>query len=479
MLKHPVIDADAHWQESHLVLGEYLRKIAGPTLSTKYLGGGAFGGTTRGEISKVWAASSDAERLRQRYRRQPWWGVPSKTIDYATFRLPKLFYDRLDEIGIDFSIVYPTLGLSLEGIRDPELRAAAVRAYNTMAAETFKPYSRRITPVAVIPRRSPKEAVEEVTFAVKELGFKAVTISGTLIRHSGRDQIFVDALGLDNEENYDQLWQRCVDLGVAVTSHAGSLSWPDRASVTNFVANHIGHFAQANHLFARSLFLGGVTKRFPTLNIALLEGGAGWARILLNDLVGHFEKRNIDAMNQNLRPSNVNQKQLAELIDRYADDGIKKLIGREYEGIDALNKGESLGNEESEHMNDFAASGIADKEQLIRQYSQNFYFGCEADDPMTMTAFDRRMGVPLNAVFSSDIGHWDVPDVTHVLHEAYEMLEHGLLNEANFRAFTFANATHLHAGMNPDFFKNTSVEAQVRAELAAVGDGINLAGNFV
>jgi hypothetical protein len=52
-------------------------------------------------------------------------------------------------------------------------------------------------------------------------------------------------------------------------------------------------------------------------------------------------------------------------------------------------------------------------------------------------AFDGKylaFGARLKAIFSSDIGHWDVPDMTTVLAEAYELVEHGLLNEGDFRA---------------------------------------------
>jgi hypothetical protein len=53
-----------------------------------------------------------------------------------------------------------------------------------------------------------------------------------------------------------------------------------------------------------------------------------------------------------------------------------------------------------------------------------FYFGCEADDPSNVWAFNARanpLGARLNAIFSSDIGHFDVPDMTEVVPEAYEM----------------------------------------------------------
>ena len=51
-----------------------------------------------------------------------------------------------------------------------------------------------------------------------------------------------------------------------------------RNSPTNFTYNHIGHFADAGHAAAKGIFLGGVTRRFPELRFAFLEGGVGWAR---------------------------------------------------------------------------------------------------------------------------------------------------------------------------------------------------------
>jgi hypothetical protein len=51
--------------------------------------------------------------------------------------------------------------------------------------------------------------------------------------------------------------------------------------------------------------------------------------------------------------------------------------------------------------------------------------------------------------------------------EAYELLEHGMLTEPDFRRFVFANAVHLHGGMNADFFKGTVVEQEAAAELGA------------
>jgi hypothetical protein len=73
----------------------------------------------------------------------------------------------------------------------------------------------------------------------------------------------------------------------------------------------------------------------------------------------------------------------------------------------------------------------------------------------------------LNAIFSSDIGHWDVPDMTEVTAEAYELVEHGLITEDDFRDFVFANPARLWTSMNSDFFEGTAVEHEVKQLLAA------------
>ena len=64
-----------------------------------------------------------------------------------------------------------------------------------------------------------------------------------------------------------------------------------RNSPTNFTYNHIGHFAAAGHAIAKGLFLGGVTRRFPDLRFAFLEGGVGWGCQLFGDLIEHWERR--------------------------------------------------------------------------------------------------------------------------------------------------------------------------------------------
>jgi hypothetical protein len=98
-------------------------------------------------------------------------------------------------------------------------------------------------------------------------------------------------------------------------------------------------------------------------------------------------------------------------------------------------------------MDDFSACKITRKEDWVDLYAKPYYFGCEADDRMNATAFGRSnpFGSKLNAIFSSDIGHFDVIDMRHPLPEAYELVEDGHITGDNFRDFTFANEVRLWA----------------------------------
>ena len=85
----------------------------------------------------------------------------------------------------------------------------------------------------------------------------------------------------------------------------------------------------------------------------------------------------------------------------------------------------------------------------------------------TAWAFDRHGNHRLRPIFSSDVGHFDVVDMTEVLEEAYELVEHGLITEHDLREFVFSNPARLHTAMNPDFFKGTVVEDAVRKEISS------------
>ena len=134
--------------------------------------------------------------------------------------------------------------------------------------------------------------------------------------------------------------------------------------------------------------------------------------------------------------------------------------------LDTLRAFYSRPSARPEQLDEFAAAMISSPEELRDRFVPNFYFGCEADDRMIAWAFNEKvnpLGARLRPIFGSDVSHWDVPDFTEPVEEAFELVEDGVITEADFREFAFVNPARLHYGMNPRFFEGTSVERQVAA----------------
>jgi hypothetical protein len=124
-------------------------------------------------------------------------------------------------------------------------------------------------------------------------------------------------------------------------------------------------------------------------------------------------------------------------------------------------------------IDEFAAVGIDTIDDLRARFEPNFYFGCEADDPLVAWAFRddvNPLGTRLRPVLGSDISHWDVRDMTEPVAEAFELVERGTITERDFRDLTYVNPVRLHAGPNPAFFAGTVCEAAAAAALAEVGE---------
>lgn len=438
-----MIDADGHFFEYVPALDHYLREEGVGDGMAGLMRHASFDGAER------WDALTPEERAAQRPPRTPWWGTPmANTLDFATANAPRLLHSRLDELGIDFAVCYPSVGLLFPNQRDGDVRRACCRAMNRCAADIFTGLQDRMIPVAVIPMFDPDEAVAELEHATGTLGFRAVMLGGFAVRPLEGGGEWVDHLGLDSAHDYDPVWRYLVEHGLSAAFHSGAMGWAGRRSVSNFSYNHMGHFGAASEATAKSLFFGGVFRRFPELRLAFLEGGVTWAVQMLVDLIGHYEKRGPEGIRA-YDPSRLD----AALFDRLMEEH-----GAPMKAVAGAGEFIKEGFGRAQVHEDFAASGVGGAEDIVRQVTTVCTFGCEADDPLTGIAFDTKrmpLGKELRAVFSSDIGHWDVPDMTEVLPEAYEHVEHGWLDARAFRRFLCDNAYRLYAETNPRFFEGT------------------------
>lgn len=460
-IDHPIIDSDGHLVEYLPLVRDFLLEDTDQGLAE------AFDRMTHSSLPRV-SVPSPADRRQRGIHSSGIWGLPARnTLDRATVMLPDLLYRRLDELGIDFAVLYPTYGLTVTALPNTELRCAFARALNRYYAEAYADYRDRLEPVAAIPTFTPQEAIAELDHAVGELGLKTVMFGGTIPRpydaapdSPGR---WIDTLGHDSLYDYDPLWQRCEKLGVAPTFHSGGQGWGTRMSTVNMSYNQVGNFAAADEGTARSLVFGGVPMRFPRLRFAFQEGGVAWAAALLAGIAGHWEKRNAEAI-QTYNPAFLDRVELRQLFEKHATPSVAGRLDR----LDASLRMLSDPDELAADTDMFGDSLLTSVEDLYDIFANRFFFGCEADDPMNVLAFASHLNpgrTTLPAVFASDIGHWDVRDMREVVPEAYELVADGHIDAEQFRAFVFDNPVRLWAGMNPDFFRGTVVESAVAKAL--------------
>ena len=464
-LDYPVIDTDGHIIEALFVIEDFLKEVGGASL-----------------VERFKKAFPRGPRADDAPKTVPWAQFSGKyTIDRATTMLPRLYAQRLEEAGCDFSTLYPTLGFRIQVIPDDEVRAAACRAVNMMYADMFKDVAHKMTPAALIPMNNPTEAVAETEFAVTTLGLKALMTCNEVTR---TPKIVMDEapqlagkvreyspLAIDSPYDYDPFWAKCVELKVCPAGHSMPFIGTHQ-SPKNYIYNRVGFWMTYGHAAARALFMSGTTQRFPQLNWAFLEGGVWWGVALYNDLVEIWEKRNMKAMMEYHDQAAIDVALMEEMTTRYGDDHLT--AERMASAMQALVKAaRTPDGQVPDFVDDWKDVTLNRREDVRDAFVNQFYFGCEADDSLNYTAFNakaNKLGVKIKAMFSSDLGHWDVLDFGDVLHEAYEQVEHGLMGEDDFKDFVFTNPLTFQTRVNPDFFKGTAVEGAVASYTKAAAE---------
>jgi predicted TIM-barrel fold metal-dependent hydrolase len=467
-LRHPIVDADGHILESLPLLMSWTERLYGSAAVDAFHADNA---------------SRPVRTMGCRERGEPrssWWATTNNALDQATCTAPGLFAERMEEIGIDYAILYPSFGLRLLTIPDDRIRRQMIRAQNTMLAELYREHADQMTPVASIPMHTPEEAVEELHHAVKQLGLKAVTMPPAVARPlPAMPDAFpaarlVDRFGIDSEYDYSPVWQACVDLGVAVTFHGGQgyLYLPDgQESYTNFAANHIMAHAYLQLQALKSLLFAGVPRRFPRLRFAFLEGGAGWACDFLHHFEEHWEKRNARGL-ERLDPRRMDQELYDSLLEKYGmpvprrtADGLAWRTGT----FQMSRTAAEVPADAPWIRDEFADSLIEDESDIREIFETQLFFGCEADDRSVYRANDSKgnaLHARLRPLFSSDAGHFDLADMRRAVPESHELLRSGLIDADAYAGFVFENVVRLYGGMNPRFFEGTAVEPEARAVLA-------------
>ncbi|NOT55679.1 MAG: amidohydrolase [Deltaproteobacteria bacterium] len=186
----------------------------------------------------------------------------------------------LDTEGLDYQILFPTLGLLWEGeIRDAGLAAAHCRAYNTWAFEVCAGRLDRLFPAAHISLRDPALAVEEMQ-RIAKFGGHSVMIGSAPVHGKSFGQ-----------PDYDPIWATAQDLNLAVTIHPagnkdylGSAWFRHRNPGFMFISMNV---IQDPRMSLSTMVYDGVFERFPALRVATVESMGSW----VGEWIERFEYR--------------------------------------------------------------------------------------------------------------------------------------------------------------------------------------------
>lgn len=193
----------------------------------------------------------------------------------------KTWLNAMDEGGLSVAYLYPTAGLGIGWIREPDLAVALCKAWNDFVSEEFQKKSPRLKAVALVPFQDVNEAVKELRRSIKDLELAGVMLPAVGLRYP---------LG---HPSYWPIYKEAESLNCMVGVHA-TVRGPQY-----FAADQFDQFIEVHtlsHSFAQmmqmtSLIFRGVLDEFPKLRIAFMEAGCSWAPYWAGRMDEEWEKR--------------------------------------------------------------------------------------------------------------------------------------------------------------------------------------------
>jgi predicted TIM-barrel fold metal-dependent hydrolase len=295
----PLFDADNHLYETQDAMTKYLperysgavryvqvngrTKIAIRGQISDYIPNPTFEVVARpGAMEEYFRIGNPEGKSRREIFGEPMRSVPA-------FREPGPRMELMDELGINRTLMFPTLAsLIEERMRDdPELIHAVVHALNQWLHETWSfNYKDRIFTAPVISLPIVDRAIEELDW-VLERGARLILVRPAPVPGYRGPRSF--AL-----PEFDPFWQRVQDAGILVAMHSSDSGYARYAQewegnsdeMLPFVANafRMVHEWRPVTDAVASWVCHGALFRFPELKVAVIENGSAWLAPLLDQL---------------------------------------------------------------------------------------------------------------------------------------------------------------------------------------------------
>jgi predicted TIM-barrel fold metal-dependent hydrolase len=220
-------------------------------------------------------------------------GEPMRSI--PAFREPAPRLALMDELGIERTLMFPTLASLLEERMrdDPELIHVVVHALNQWMDEVWSfNYSGRIFTTPVISLPIVEKAIAELDWAV-ERGARVILVRPAPVPGFRGSRSFA-------QPEFDSFWKRVTEHDVLVAMHSSDSGYARYAQdwegsgteMLPFVANAfrmVGEWRPVTDAVA-SWVCHGALFRFPELKVCVIENGSAWLVPLLDQLADVYKK---------------------------------------------------------------------------------------------------------------------------------------------------------------------------------------------
>ncbi|WP_417617184.1 amidohydrolase family protein [Parasphingorhabdus sp.] len=176
---------------------------------------------------------------------------------------------RLEDMeleGIDSEICFPSLGLWLYCLDDPEAEAASARLYNDWNNEFLGSHPDRFVRCGMLPVLDFSNTLAEIKYLAGK-GYTAAMLPAAMPKH----------LPKYNDEKWDPVFRLAGDLGIVFVLHTGT-GLETVVQERGPGAGIINYTLQMNDAALSCMYLvsGGVLDRNPKAKVAFIESGASW-----------------------------------------------------------------------------------------------------------------------------------------------------------------------------------------------------------
>jgi predicted TIM-barrel fold metal-dependent hydrolase len=191
--------------------------------------------------------------------------------------------NSMDQMAIDYSILFPTPMLTLGTHPQPEMEVELAHAFNRWLVDDVLPASPRIRTMAYLPISDPDASVrciEEFADAPGVLGFMVTAVRNQPLHQNRFMKVFA-AL--------DERSQR-------LAFHSGP-NWSDRPfeQLNRFLGAHALGFPFYAMVQLTNVVLNGIPERFPRIRFIFMEAGQAWVPFLIARLDNEYRQRSSEA----------------------------------------------------------------------------------------------------------------------------------------------------------------------------------------